>query len=159
GAEKKQTSLAAFYIDEAEVTNADFAGFCRATGCSTPEGAGELPVVKINVDQARAFAAWKGKRLPTALEWERAARGAAGSLFPWGDQVDPSRANVKDNSTGTQGLIGARSFSPYPAYQMIGNAWEMVEDSVTPSAEAINNFAALLKPPPTAQEPWISMRG
>ena len=53
----------------------------------------------------------------------------------------------------------ARSFSPYPAFQMIGNAWEMVEGSVMPSTEAVNLFATLLAPPPTAQEPWISIRG
>jgi len=159
GAEKKATPLAAFFIDEAEVTNAEFAEYCRSAGCTPPEDAPELPVVKITVEQARSYAASKGKRLPSALEWERAARGPDGALFPWGDQVDPSRANVEDNPSSAHRLMPARSFAPYPEFQMIGNAWEMVEGKVTPSTEAVNLFTKLLTPPPTAQEPWISIRG
>jgi formylglycine-generating enzyme required for sulfatase activity/predicted Ser/Thr protein kinase len=159
GAEKKPTPLGAFYIDEAEVSNADFAEFCRATGCAAPQAAADLPVVNVTADQARAYAAWKGKRLPTALEWERAARGVNGALFPWGDELQPMRANVADNPAPAQHLIPVRSLGAYPEYQMIGNAWEMVEGSVTPSPLALTRFAALLNPPPTAQEPWISIRG
>src|SRR5579863_2268752 len=78
GADRKTVALPAFFIDETEVSNADFAEFCRATRsvnqCPAPSGPGDLPVVNITVVQARAYAQWKGKRLPTALEWERAAR-------------------------------------------------------------------------------------
>ena len=159
GAEKKPGQLAAFFIDEAEVSNAEFAEFCKVTGCPAPEGAPDLPVVKVSVEQARGYAAWRGKRLPTALEWERAARGVNGALFPWGDQADASRANVADNPAAVYRLLPVRSLSPYPAYQMIGNAWEMVEGAVTPSAAAVTSFAARLNPPATAQERWISIRG
>jgi serine/threonine-protein kinase len=160
GAEKKPVDLPAFFIDEAEVTNAEFAEFCRASGCTPPESAPELPVVKITVAQAREYAKWKGKRLPASLEWERAVRGTNGALFPWGDSVDSSKANVADNaSMGAHALMPARSFAPYPAFQMIGNAWEMVEGSATPSAEVVAAFASLLNPPATAQDRWISIRG
>jgi serine/threonine-protein kinase len=160
GPQNQPTPAPAFYIDEAEVTNADFAAYCRATGCQAPEGAPDLPVVKITVAQARAYAQWRGKRLPTALEWERAARGPEGLLFPWGDQMDAAKANVADNSAlGGKGLISARSLAGFPAFHLIGNAWEMVEGRVSPSQEALDNFATQLSPAPSAQEPWIAIRG
>jgi formylglycine-generating enzyme required for sulfatase activity/tRNA A-37 threonylcarbamoyl transferase component Bud32 len=159
GAENKPTQLRAFYIDETEVTNADFAEFCRATGCAAPSADPALPVVNVTATQARAFAKWKGKRLPTSLEWERVARGTEGLLFPWGDQLDPSKANVQDNPASPRKLMPARSLLPYTGYHLIGNAWEIVEDRVQPSPEAVNQFASLLSPPPTADEPWVIMRG
>ena len=85
GQNNTPTSLPAFYIDETEVSNAEFAEYCRAAGCTAPEGSPDLPVVRVTVAQARAFANWKGKRLPSGLEWERAARGGghqAGSEEP-----------------------------------------------------------------------------
>src|SRR5437868_10333993 len=96
GAARKATAVPAFFLDETEVSNSAFAEFCRATGCTppNPSAAGDLPVVGITVAQARAFAQWSGKRLPTALEWERAARDIDGFRYPWGDAADPSRANV-----------------------------------------------------------------
>jgi formylglycine-generating enzyme required for sulfatase activity len=147
-------SLVGFYIDQTEVSNAEFAEYCQAKGCPAPEGAADLPVVRVTVAQARAYAAWKGKRLPTALEWERAARGLKGAKFPWGDADDPSLANVNGG-----GLKPVKSYEAYGnVYQMAGNAWEMVEGAVKPSATAIATFATL-KPPATAEEKWIEMRG
>jgi formylglycine-generating enzyme required for sulfatase activity len=137
GADRKAVILPAFFIDETEVSNADFAEFCRATRpatqCPAPAGSADLPVVNVTVTQARAYAQWKGKRLPTALEWERAARGIDGNRFPWGDAEDPSRANVRDNpSLREHALMPVRSFAPTPLYQMAGNAWEMVEGGNAP---------------------------
>jgi formylglycine-generating enzyme required for sulfatase activity len=104
------------------------------------------------VIQARSYAAWKGKRLPTALEWERAARGTSGNKYPWGNADDASLANV-----GTDALKPVKSYAAYPEYQMAGNAWEMVEGEVTPSADAKARFAKLMKLTP--QDKWITMRG
>jgi formylglycine-generating enzyme required for sulfatase activity len=141
GADRKAVTLPAFFIDETEVSNADYAEFCRATGlanprsnqCPAPPGPADLPVVNVTVAEARAYAQWKGKRLPTALEWERAAGGIDGNRFPWGDAQDPSRANVRDNpSLREHGLMPVRSFAPAPLYQMAGNAWEMVEGASSP---------------------------
>lgn len=154
GESNAPTQLAAFYIDETEVSNADFAEFCRATGCPAPMGAPDLPVVRVTIAQARLFAAWKGKRLPTALEWERAARGTNGAKYPWGDAEDPSLANVAG-----KGLKPVKSYAAYPAYQMAGNAWEMVDGEIAPSSQAVAQFARLLSPPPTAEEKWIAIRG
>jgi formylglycine-generating enzyme required for sulfatase activity/predicted Ser/Thr protein kinase len=160
GPDKKPARLGAFYIDEAEVSNAEFAEFCRATGCAAPEGAADLPVVRITVDQARAYAHSKGKRLPSALEWERAARGTRGFKYPWGDADDPARANLRDNpKLSRHVLMPVHSFAQQRIYQMAGNAWEMVEGNVTPSEAAVATFQTLLTPPPTAAEKWIEIRG
>jgi serine/threonine-protein kinase len=160
GPDKKPMNLGPFYIDEAEVSNAEFAEFCMATRCVAPEGAPDLPVVRVTIAQARAYAQWKGKRLPTAPEWERAARGVDGVRYPWGDAEDPKRANVLDNPTLlTHGLMPVKSFAKTPEYQMAGNAWEMVDTPVTPSAAALAGFASLLTPSPTLDEKWVQIRG
>lgn len=128
GPDNKPVNLGPFYIDEAEVSNADFAEFCRATGCVPPAGGPDLPVVNVTIEQARAFARWKGKRLPTPLEWERAARGVDAMRYPWGKEEDPKRANVLDNPTLKEhSLMPVKSFKAVPEYQMAGNVWEMLD--------------------------------
>jgi serine/threonine-protein kinase len=154
GEQNTPVSLPAFYIDETEVSNADFAEFCKATGCAPPTAAADLPVVRVTVAQARDYAAWKGKRLPTALQWERAARGTNGNKYPWGNDEDAALANLS-----SKGLKPVRSYAAYPEYQMAGNAWEMVDGNVTPSPNAVKTFAKLLGPPLTAEDKWITMRG
>ncbi len=157
GPDKHPATVKPFYIDTTEVTAGDY---CDVMRCPSPPRAANLPIVNITVAEAREYASKQGKRLPTPLEWERAARGAKGNAFPWGDQVDPRLANVADNpALGGHDLVQAKSFRPYPEYQMIGNAWEMVEGAVKPSPEAVASFATLLKPPPTADEHWIAVRG
>ena len=155
GESKKPTDLAAFFIDETEVSNADF---CKTMGCSVDPGQENLPKVGITVADARSYAQKIGKRLPTSLEWERAVRGTQGALFPWGDQKDTSKANVSDNPAASHALMPVRSMTG-PLFNIIGNAWEMVDGTVTPSATAVAMFAAVMNPPATAQEPWITMRG
>jgi formylglycine-generating enzyme required for sulfatase activity/tRNA A-37 threonylcarbamoyl transferase component Bud32 len=162
GSGKHPVKLGAFYIDETEVTNAQFADFCKATGCTPPAAGADLPVVNVTIVQARAFAKWKGKRLPTGQEWERAARGEKGAKFPWGDDSDPFRANVADNATSgaVHHLLAVKSFPPTSGvYDMVGNAAEMVEGPATPSASLVTRFASVLNPPPTAGEPWAALRG
>jgi formylglycine-generating enzyme required for sulfatase activity len=159
GADKQPVKLKGFYIDSTEVTNADYSDFCGVKGCPIPSGVPNLPVVNISMDLARAFAHWKNKRLPTGLEWERAARGVDGARFPWGDSEDPKLANVSNNPSLTQhALMPVRSFASYPEFQMVGNAWEMVEGQAKPQ-EDVSKFAARLAPPITEDEPWILIRG
>ena len=147
GPDSKPVNLRPFYIDETEVSNADYAEFCRATGCAPPTGAVDLPVVNVTIAQARAYAQWKGRRLPTAQEWERAARGVDALRYPWGKEEDPKRANVLDNPTlMNHALMPVRSFAKLPEYQMAGNAWELIDTPATP-------------PAPGGGGRWIQIRG
>ena len=157
-----------FYIDETEVTNDAYARFCRDKQRPLPErfpaDHPDYPVVNITFVDAQEFARWAGKRLPNALEWEKAARGADGRLFPWGNNLDAGRANVRNNPVqATPELAPASAFadgaSPCRARNMAGNAWEFVDQFQTPSEGALNAFKTLLEPAPTATEPWYTIRG
>jgi len=162
GQKKEQAQLPAFYIDRTEVTNAAYSKFCNQKGRQLPPNfpadKPAFPVVNVTIEDARAFAAWAGKRLPSAMEWEKAARGSDGRLYPWGDTPEKARANV-----GTGQLQPAEDFvggaSPYGALQMIGNVWEFVDETATPSAGALASFQERLKPAPTAADTWYRIRG
>src|SRR4051794_9189187 len=86
GNEKKTQTVAAFYIDKTEVSNALYERFCTATNRPLPAGfpkdRPDDPVVNVTITDATAYAKWAGKRLPTALEWEKAARGTDGKPWP-----------------------------------------------------------------------------
>ncbi|MFQ5577401.1 MAG: formylglycine-generating enzyme family protein, partial [Anaerolineae bacterium] len=135
----RTVDLPAFEIDKFEVTNDDFALFVNAAGYQTEaektgsrswqyyaEGHGNHPVVKVTWNDAVAFCEWAGKRLPTEEEWEKAARGDDGRLYPWGNDFDGSLANVKE--TGLRGTTAVGSFpggaSPYGVEDIGGNVWE-----------------------------------
>ena len=160
GQNKQPATLPAFYIDQTEVTNAAYRQFCQATGRTLPEGfpldKPDLPAVNVTVSDAREFAQWAGKRLPKALEWEKAARGTDGRKFPWGNDPDIARANV-----GTSQLQPVNSFasgaSVYGGLQFVGNAWEIV-DELRPAPADLSHFASM-KPPPTKDQPWYIVRG
>jgi len=168
GSEKESVTLPAFYIDKTEVTNAAYQRFCTERGRTLPEsfptGRPGYPVVNVSYFEAHAFAHWAGKRLPKAIEWEKAARGTDGRTFPWGDPRDPSRANVRDNPQRRQPrLMPADSMplgaSPHQALNMAGNVWEIVDEEVAPTPAALQAFAHLLTPPPTTEEQWCGIRG
>jgi len=160
GPDQKPVNLGPFYIDETEVSNAEYAEFCRATGCASPTADPDLPVTGITIDQARAYAKWKGRRLPTAQEWERAARGVNALRYPWGNEDDPTKANLLDNPTlQKHALMPVHSFLKTPEYQLAGNAWELIDTPVTPSDAAVGMFATLLTPAPTKAERWFQIRG
>jgi predicted Ser/Thr protein kinase len=157
-----------FYIDRTEVTNDAYARFCAERQRPLPPGFPkehpDYPVVNITIVDAQEFAKWAGKRLPSKVEWEGAARGTDGRAYPWGNTKDPSLANVLDNtSLAGHALMPVDSFrqgaSPYGVLQMAGNAWEFVDELITPSAGALQSFARLLTPAPTADEPWYTIHG
>ena len=102
----RRVEVPAFWIDQYEVTNAEYARFLTETGHPPPEhysgtapppGKSDHPVVDVTYDDAEAYARRAGKELPTREQWLRAFRGDHTWLFPWGDQYDPGRANVGDN--------------------------------------------------------------
>ena len=161
--------LDAFAIDRNEVTNADFKAFCDATGRLAPTnpmwdenyffGQPTHPVVNINYEQATAYCAWKGKRLPTEAEWEKAARGTDGRLYPWGNEWDAARANLKGEPFERTSPVGSlpAGASPYGVLDMAGNVWEWCSDWFDEGYYAIapeRNPAG-----PAAATPWRAVRG
>lgn len=113
----------AFFIDKYEVSNAEFAKF-------DPDfkfGAGrENNAVIVTWSQANNYAKWAGKRLPNEKEWEKAARGTDGRMFPWGNTFDDTYV-VWDQRTSRGGSI-AKPESPYGCFDMAGSVWEWTAD-------------------------------
>ena len=137
--------LDAFVIDQVEVTNARYMAFVKATGHRTPpnpygtgplqsiKGIEHLPVVQTTWYDAKAYCMWAKKRLPTEAEWEKAARGTDGRLYPWGNEPPTAtRANFDREWEDEKTLHPVGSLpdgdSPYGVKDMAGNAREWVSD-------------------------------
>jgi formylglycine-generating enzyme required for sulfatase activity len=140
-----EVTLSGFDIDVTEVTQAAYAACVAATACSEPsanydpEGTPTLPLRSMTWDQAVAFCEWGGKRLPTEAEWEKAARGTDGRMFPWGndDEFNCDRANTDQCGMVVQPVGTARDgASPYGALDMAGNVWEWTHDYYAADAYA-----------------------
>jgi len=157
-----------FYIDEVPVTNRNYIHFLEATGFMVHHPGPEIrralqyilsaardrpdhPVTMVTWYDAQAYAMWMGKRLPTSLEWERAARGCDGRQYPWGNDFDHLRCNSHEsgikNTTPVYQYPNGRS--PDGCYDMSGNVFEWVTDwadsprfSSAPNSEKINHGAS-----------------
>jgi formylglycine-generating enzyme required for sulfatase activity len=140
-----EVTLSGFDIDVTEVTQGAYAECVAASACSVPsanyapEETPTMPVRNVTWDQAVAFCEWGGKRLPTEAEWEKAARGTDGRLYPWGEggAADCERANT-DGCGGVVLPVGsiAAGASPYGALDMAGNLWEWTHDYYAADAYA-----------------------
>lgn len=132
--------LDAFLIDKQEVSNRHYGEFMKATRHPAPAywddprlNTPEQPVVGVNWYDAKAYCEWRGKRLPTEAEWEKAARGPAGSLYPWGNTFDETRVNFGKRADATAPVTAyPQGASYYGVLNMAGNVFEWVADWYDP---------------------------
>jgi formylglycine-generating enzyme required for sulfatase activity len=121
-----------------------------------PAGPPENPVAGVTLIEARAFAAWAGKRLPTEEEWEKAARGTDGRKYPWGDT--PPQAGLANLSGG--GPLAADSnpggASPYGVKNMAGNVWEWTVSAYPVTQQEVADMARNL---PGTGSTWNVIKG
>jgi formylglycine-generating enzyme required for sulfatase activity len=130
-----------FFMDLTEVTCEDYLKYLSATARRNPRhwttqtcqpGSERQPVTGIDWEDAKAYADWANKRLPTELEWEFAARGVQGTMYPWGNAWRANAANAGDSSA--QRLMDVGSYpngrSPIGVMDLIGNAWEWTSSEV-----------------------------
>jgi iron(II)-dependent oxidoreductase len=136
-----KVKLDAFYMDKYEVTNGEYLKFCKETDHKLPyfwgteifksgENFLDYPVVGVNWNDAKKYAEWAGKRLPTEAEWEYAARGGLeGVDYPYGNEYTGKK--FEQDPTGWQNFIepvGKNEPNGYGLYDMSGNVWEWVAD-------------------------------
>lgn len=129
-------------IDLTPVTNAQYKKFLEATGYKPrftenflkhwdkgliPVGMEQHPVVYIDLDDARAYAKWAGKRLPREEEWQLAAAGKEMNKYPWGNEMRPNHCNEYIDGTTTPVKIYPEGRSTCGAWDMCSNTWEMTE--------------------------------
>jgi formylglycine-generating enzyme required for sulfatase activity len=131
----RSVTLAAFEIDRTEVTQGAYTACLLAKACTPPScdwscAKTSFPAACVTWQQASSYCTWAGKRLPTEAEWEKAARGADGRKYPWGNQ-DPDCTLVNMAGCGDRAdAVGSHPTgqSPYGALDMAGNVVELVED-------------------------------
>ena len=134
-APKRKVFLKGFYMDIYEVTNRQYKEFVEKTGYpppqtwengAYPEGEGDYPAANVTWHDANNYCGWVNKRLPTEEEWEKAARGPKGNIYPWGNEYDPKKANLETEKTAAVGSYQTdRSY--YGVYDMGGNVMEWVD--------------------------------
>jgi len=131
-----------FYMDRYPVTNRQFYEFMQVTsylpgdaanflkhwnGETFPDSLADHPVVWVSLEDARDYARWKGKRLPSEMEWQYAAQGAEGRLWPWGDKFDSTACNSAAGHTSpVHKFPGGRS--PFGVEDLTGNVWQLCDD-------------------------------
>ena len=135
-------SMRRFFIDRYPVTNSEFHEFLMHTSYLPRDttnflkhwlngkprrGTGDLPVVYIDLDDAKAYARWAGKRLPTEREWQYAAQGTDMRTWPWGTKFDGKRCNNNLNHPTPVNKF-RRGASPSGVEDLVGNVWQMTGD-------------------------------
>jgi formylglycine-generating enzyme required for sulfatase activity len=128
--------MEAFYIDRYPVTNYQYRKFVEETGHRAPWlwddplwNQPMQPVVGVGWNDARTYARWAGKSLPSEAQWEKAGRGSDGRWWAWGNEFLPGRCNSREHGLHRTSEIGLfdDGVSPYGCYDMCGNVWEICE--------------------------------
>ena len=142
---QKKIFLKGFYIDTFEVTNERYKKYVDDLGAvppgnwkgnNFPEGKNKDPVIWVNWFDASNFCQWAQKKLPTEKQWERAAKGAEGNEYPWGNEFQYGIANLSKNAGSKNKPVAVGSYpkstSKEGVHDLIGNVWEWVEDDYQP---------------------------
>jgi len=139
--------IKSFYIDKHPVTNAAFKKFLNAAHYHPkddlnflrdwkdgifPTGWDNRPVTWVSLEDARAYAAWAGKRLPHEWEWQYAAQGTDGRIYPWGNQWDAIAVPEPDKNRAMRGPdpvdAHPKGASPFGVMDLVGNIWQWTEE-------------------------------
>jgi len=143
----KEIDIQAFYIDKYPVTNTQFKQFLDASGYKPkdghnflrnwqgwtfPHGWDRKPVTWVSLDDARAYAAWAGKRLPHEWEWQYAAQGSDDRLYPWGKNSDPTVLPKGESGRELRPPTDVDAYpngaSPWGALDLVGNVWQWTDE-------------------------------
>ncbi len=143
----RKMDVKAYYIDKYPVTNADFKKFLEAShyrpaddhnflrdwkGGTYPEGWGNKPVTWVSLEDARAYATWAGKRLPREWEWQLAAQGTDGRLYPWGSDWDATAVPAPDKRREMREPTNVDAFpkgaSQFGVMDLVGNVWQWTDE-------------------------------
>ena len=144
---QKTMEIKSFYIDKYSVTNKQFKQFVLATKYQPkdahdflkdwkkntyPAGWDNKPVTWVSLDDARAYAAWTGKRLPHEWEWQYAAQGTDGRLYPWGPKRDTLKIPPADTSRNMREPTAVDAYpageSPFGVMDLTGNVWQWTDE-------------------------------
>jgi formylglycine-generating enzyme required for sulfatase activity len=151
---RQTLKLGDFYMDVTEVPNSLYKQFCDATGRTYTlppyfdpqyfESKPDHPVINVSFEDAEAFAQWAGKRLPTEQEWEKAARGTDGRIYPWGNTLPTRHVNSAGSADGHENIAPVNSApegaSPYGLLNMSGNVWEWTGSLYQPSPQEVRSL-------------------
>jgi formylglycine-generating enzyme required for sulfatase activity len=138
-------TVASFWLDRTEVTQAAYDECVLARACPAPDAAilatfGGLfkgpnkPVVGVSWFAAREYCKWKGKRLPREAEYERAVRGDDGRRYPWGNDAPTHERTVFEANATEDVATHPTGRGPYGHEDLAGNVWEWIEDDYDPLA-------------------------
>jgi formylglycine-generating enzyme required for sulfatase activity len=141
--------IKSFYIDRYPVTNAEFKKFLDSAryhprddhnflrdwkNGACPQGWGNKPVTWVSLEDARAYAAWAGKRLPHEWEWQYAAQGTDGRTYPWGNAWNAAAVPTPDQrrEMGAPSSVDAypQGASPFGVMDLVGNVWQWTDEVV-----------------------------
>jgi len=164
GKPQRKVHLDGFWIYKLPVTVAQYRAFCAGTGRAMPAPPAwgwqdDHPMVMVSWQDAADYAAWAGAALPTEAQWEKAARGTDGRIYPWGDAWNPANcANSVDKARESTAPAGSHpgGASPFGALDMAGNVWEWCADWFDP---LYYKNAPAANPPGPAEPPEFNVPG